>query len=397
MISRAIGTAILVTLLFLPVHASDWWRESEAPGPGSTALDQKVVNMDSHDAYRINWVDEYIEVMAGATVDEKRAVNQAHAVSIAKKTARHLAYEKLAETVAGIRITGDATYDRELMLDANLKTSVQAFIRGAMVVSEKVTHYPDGSIWAEVVLGVHLNGDKGLGGPTTRWVIAKQDQGHYFTDEDAKQAESAPATAEEAVTRMEEAVAEAKQALRDEKESQAQAAKEKQLRDLQKDAEAALAKADIETAEEKVEEIRSMALPAPDPATPGKQALSTEHLTDPGYKARFTGLVVDARGLGAQPAMAPRLVTGDGKVVYGPALVDAKTMEKIGIVGYAPDFDKAKKLKRVGKKPLVIRATGLAGDNSSDLVISRETAALVHATMKAKKLFKKCAVVLVLD
>ena len=142
-----------------------WWQETE----DSSLLDQKIrVNLSgSNDnsptgfksASRVNWIDQYIEVRAGATVDTKKSINQAHAVIMALKTARHRAYEKLAETIAGIDIDSNSRYDRELMIDANLKTAVKAKIRGARVIIEDHKILADGSIWATVALGTRLVGD----------------------------------------------------------------------------------------------------------------------------------------------------------------------------------------------------------------------------------------------
>jgi hypothetical protein len=323
---KALSAAIVVGVLATaPLMAADWWKES---APKSTPVDRVVVNHDAHDAYRVNWVDEYIEVMAGATADDSRAVNQAHAVSMAKKTARHLAYEKLAETVAGLRITSDSTYDRELMLDSNLKVSVQAIIRGAIVVSESVEHYPDGSIWAEVVLGVHMKGDKGLGGPTSSWVLARENRKSYIVEPNPDQEE-----------------------------------------------------------EESAQEEKTTA------GTDAEEASAT----DPKFREKFSGLVVDGRGLGAQPAVFPRVVTESGKVVYGPAMLKQKTLAEKGLVQYASSIEDAKKLERSGKKPLVIKAVGIQGDGKCDLVVSDDAASLIHATLKDGKISKKGAVVFVID
>ena len=121
-----------VCLLFSFSHAESWWESKQE----KTATDQIEVEPSSvpgkaASASRTNWEDGYIEVMAGATADTRDTVNLAHAYSVALKTARHLAYEKLAETVGGLNLYGDATYDRELMRDANLRTVVRSMIRGA--------------------------------------------------------------------------------------------------------------------------------------------------------------------------------------------------------------------------------------------------------------------------
>lgn len=174
---RSAFLSILMTIMACtPAFCADWWEQA---GNGDT-LDQKDVEQgDSagplETAVRVNWVDDYIEVVAGGTVDSEKAVNNAHALSMAKKTARHLAYEKLAETINGISITSDATYDRELMVDSNLKTEVQALVRGAQVIDENHDQLSDGSIWARVRLGIHITGPKSLMSSSESWIEKNQD------------------------------------------------------------------------------------------------------------------------------------------------------------------------------------------------------------------------------
>ena len=69
-----IVAVVLTAFLALPAGASDWWLESTDESP----LIQKVVKKETHSGYRVNWVKKHLEVMAGATVDNKTAVNLRH-------------------------------------------------------------------------------------------------------------------------------------------------------------------------------------------------------------------------------------------------------------------------------------------------------------------------------
>ena len=174
---------VLALLLVSSASARDWWLES---APADT-MDQQVVVRPKvappvkqgstfvpiDNAVRVNWVDKYIEVVAGGTVDMNQAVNMAHALTIAKKTARHLAYEKLAETIRGIHIDADATYDRELMVDSNLCTKVDALVLGAQVIDETHEQFADGSIMAQVRLGIRIVGSDSLMAGTKDWLGSK--------------------------------------------------------------------------------------------------------------------------------------------------------------------------------------------------------------------------------
>lgn len=84
--------------------------------------------------------------------------------------------------------------------------------------------------------------------------------------------------------------------------------------------------------------------------------------------AGATGLIVNARGLGLTPSMAPRIVDEAGKEVYGTEVVSDKGLKQGGIVGYAKSDDQAK--DRVGDKPTVVKALRLADKSKTDVVIA---------------------------
>lgn len=86
----------------------------------------------------------------------------------------------------------------------------------------------------------------------------------------------------------------------------------------------------------------------------------------------FTGLVVNARGLGVQPSMAPRIVDESGKEVYGTEVVSDRGLKQGGIVGYAKQD--AQTADRVGDKPLVVKALRVADKSKTDLVIANADA-----------------------
>lgn len=84
---------------------------------------------------------------------------------------------------------------------------------------------------------------------------------------------------------------------------------------------------------------------------------------------KYTGLVVDARGLGAKPALAPRLLDGAGKPVYGLEALSAEARKAKAAAGYYKSLEEARKSMLVGEKPLVVKAAQLQG---SDLVLAED-------------------------
>lgn len=97
-------------------------------------------------------------------------------------------------------------------------------------------------------------------------------------------------------------------------------------------------------------------------STKPRKALSTEG------PEGYSGLIINARGLGITPSMAPRVVDEAGKEVYGAELVNDKGLQQGGIASYAKNEEKA--AERTGSKALVVKALRLADKTKTDLVIA---------------------------
>lgn len=121
--------------------------------------------------------------------------------------------------------------------------------------------------------------------------------------------------------------------------------------------------------------------PAPKP--PEEKIKETPPAPTPGKAAGDkTGLIVDARGLGAAPAMSPKIIAESGDVVYGiinlgPELADL--VNEKGVIGYARDLEAAKQSWRAGAKPLVIKGKTVSGSLAADITVSDADAALIKA------------------
>ena len=97
-------------------------------------------------------------------------------------------------------------------------------------------------------------------------------------------------------------------------------------------------------------------------------------------EAPYTGLLVDVRGLGLQPSIAPRVLSADGHVIHGAATVDRSLATDYGVAGYDDDLNRAYTSERLGGEeanPFVVRATGTAGLYSGDAILDNFDAAQV--------------------
>jgi hypothetical protein len=111
----------------------------------------------------------------------------------------------------------------------------------------------------------------------------------------------------------------------------------------------------------------------------------------------FTGLVIDARTLGARPAMSPKVVDENGKEVYGSMNVDRQYAIQQGMTGYARDLTAAQSNPRVTNNPVSVKGVKADGPGKCDIVISNADAAKIRASGENLSFLKKCRVMIVLD
>ena len=133
-------------------------------------------------------------------------------------------------------------------------------------------------------------------------------------------------------------------------------------------------------------------LPKQPPAPP------TGIVTTPGAAGQtFTGLIVDARGLGIKPAMAPKVLNEDGKEVYGSAWINRDWAVREGMAGYLKDPLQAQQNPRVTDKPLLVKAVKASGDARVDVVISNADASMIHGAPQNLSFLEKCKVIILVD
>jgi hypothetical protein len=131
------------------------------------------------------------------------------------------------------------------------------------------------------------------------------------------------------------------------------------------------------------------------PKTPPTGLTGTLTPASPGQL--YTGLIVDARGLGVKPAMAPKILNEDGKEVYGSAWISRDFAVREGMVGYLKDPVQAQTNPRVTDKPLMVKALKVAGDARVDMVITNADAAMLQSASENLSMLQKCRVIILVD
>lgn len=112
----------------------------------------------------------------------------------------------------------------------------------------------------------------------------------------------------------------------------------------------------------------------------------------------FTGLIVDAVGIDAEPALVPLIIDEAGETVYGPAFVSREFAVSRGMSGFAATLEAAKMDKRVGENPMIVKAIRIhEPTGNTDLVISNTDAARLRSSAAYLNFLKACQVSIVLD
>jgi len=111
----------------------------------------------------------------------------------------------------------------------------------------------------------------------------------------------------------------------------------------------------------------------------------------------YTGLVVDATGLGARPALVPRILNEEGQEVYGSAFASREWAVKYGMTGYERGLSEATRNERVADRPLVARGLRTSGPNAADIIISNRDAQMLHSARENLNFLEKCRVIIILD
>ena len=147
-------------------------------------------------------------------------------------------------------------------------------------------------------------------------------------------------------------------------------------------------------------QLANTILPQHSPAVPWATGPSVATATSKTLKSSsdiITGLVVDARGLGARPAMSPKIVDEKGKEIYGSAMVNRQYAVQQGMAGYSRDLSAAQGNSRVTANPLTVKGLRSVGPGKSDIVISNSDATRILSAAENLLFMQKCLVMIVLD
>jgi hypothetical protein len=110
----------------------------------------------------------------------------------------------------------------------------------------------------------------------------------------------------------------------------------------------------------------------------------------------FTGVVIDARGLKLNPSVLPRVLDQAGTEVYGTGFAERESAVRTGLCAWVKDSLDVQH-ERVGDAPLMLKAAGVSGKDSTDLVVSDRDGGILHALPESRAVLRSCKLIILLN
>ena len=140
--------------------------------------------------------------------------------------------------------------------------------------------------------------------------------------------------------------------------------------------------------------IRDMNPPMPPPPV-----ISATITTQIQMSGTYTGVIIDAEGMGLKPSFSPVIYDTSGRAIYGVSNINYDRAIERGMVGYAGSLYDAQTLPRIGGSPLVVKAVQVRGGNNStnpvNVVVSVDDGDHILAANQQSQMLMNGAVVFV--
>lgn len=330
---QALAACALVASLVAPALAAPAPAPAKKPSPVPThhaaAAPVELVE-ELEGGARINWSAGRMSVSGVGTPGDRGAMSYRRTLSA--RAARADAYRRLAAALELVRVDTNSRIKDLAVIDDALRSRLNDFVKSAKLL--ETNFWPDGS--AELVLGCDLKGERSL----ATLIGAAAGQAAAASPAPTSSAAPSPAGSPGA--------------------SPAAAASPGGT------------------------EVASSAAPTATPRPEGS-AGGKEIVTEPvNVRSHYSALIVDAKGLGAQPALLPQVRDKDGKAIeLGHGAV--KFLRDGG------ELDPA-----AGLNPLRVKALRTHGVLRADFVLGPEASEQLKTALRDKRMAPGYAVVVVL-
>lgn len=152
--------------------------------------------------------------------------------------------------------------------------------------------------------------------------------------------------------------------------------------------------------EKKPEPPPQPAVPVPEkkPEPPPAPVRAPEKpLPRPADLPPFTGVVLDARGLGMKPALMIRVLDEGGMELYRGQYVPQEKAAQNGLALFSRDLTSAQTNPRVGKNPLTVKGSKVNPADPSDIILAEENARKMAPYAQKGTFLEDCRVMVVLE
>ncbi len=148
-----------------------------------------------------------------------------------------------------------------------------------------------------------------------------------------------------------------------------------------------------------IPEIPKPAAPEPMPKVDEKKTELPKEEVKQMKTAAFTGVIVDASGMGLEATFSPVIYDTNGRGIYGMKNIDPDYAISKGMVEYSVNREKAIANSRAGASPLVVKAVSVKGGKNSankvNVVVSAADGDRILLANESSDMLKNCAVVFV--
>lgn len=302
----------------------------------------------------VNWTTGVVTAV-GIGAPPEKASSPGQARAMAERAAFSVAVRNLLEVVKGIQVDSVTLVENMLVSNDVVKSRVTGFVKGAQPIKKEVQS--DGSV--EVTVAVSLTGE------LIDIVIAK----------DFGRKGPAPVPAKPA--------------------SPAQTRPAPPVLTTPAPAPPPPATPLSPAPRPKAPDVPPPSASAPASPLPVAPAPTAPSAASPADS--YTGLLVDARGLGLKPALAPRLLDEQGKELYASEVLDRSQAVQAGVAGYAKDMVAGSRQTRVTDNPLIVKGVKASGDKATDVMIGGAGVKAIQQSEPASHFLQQGRVVVVYD
>ena len=113
--------------------------------------------------------------------------------------------------------------------------------------------------------------------------------------------------------------------------------------------------------------------------------------------SEYTGLIIDATGIGFSPVLYPVVISELGSEIYSSLFISREIAVQQGVCRYVCDINFFDHSEWVGENPIIVKPLRMGGPGNSSIVISRSDADTIEKTRERHRFMRECRVIIVVS